>query len=276
MSKASKTQISLFSNPNVFAEIDFDKSEREGITLIKRESILHEPVPRPVPMTTEHTFPFKVNDGMGVTFSLGLIIISGSTKVGKSSFLRALGITRFLAVEPPDSLDELRSVRIFNSADAALATAVHHTGSTGELVALDSLREPLFEIAGAAGSKGIIMSFFTALTRVSNSLARSGVTMVATINPMDRDKEYVSAFIDKLDSSAAMYIHLSDFNQQTGVYTGTIVERSDRVERHFTYDSRSAEAIESESVDFELPMSSEDTLSIFNNKQLSHLQEDTI
>jgi hypothetical protein len=276
MSKPNITQISIFSDAKSFAEINFDQPEHQGISLIKRSSILQEPISQPALVTTEYTFPFKVNNGVGVTAPLGLVIISGSTKVGKSSFLRALGIQRFLAVEPPDSLEELQQVRMFNSADAALAAAVHHTGTTGELVALDSLREPLFEIAGAAGSKGIIMSFFTALTRVSNSLARSGITMVATINPMDRDTDYVKAFIDKLDSSAAMYIHLSNYDYATGVYTGTIAERNDRVEQPFTYDSKSPKGIEAEQVDFALPQPSEDALSVFNNKQLHQLQEDTI
>jgi len=117
---------------------------------------------------------------------LGLTIISGNTAVGKSTFLRALAmrmdLNRIICVEPHDTGEEIGEVNTFFSADAALAAAVKaaYTQPT-QLTGIDSLRAPLFETTGAAGERGIIMPFFTQLTRVSNSLAQAGISVIATI-----------------------------------------------------------------------------------------------
>lgn len=174
--------------------------------------------------------------------NLGLIGISGATEVGKSTFTRALSklisVRRLLAVEPADTPDELIDVPCFSSADAALVEVVrqHYYVDSTVLHALDSLRAPLFETDGPAGEKGVIMPFFTQLTRVSNALAASGITLLATVNPMNEDKDFTKSFLSKLSAALPTTILLESYDRQgsSEVFTGTISSRPNRAKRTFT------------------------------------------
>lgn len=174
--------------------------------------------------------------------NLGLVGVSGATEVGKSTFIRALSklmsMRRLRAVEPADTPDELIDVPCYSSADAALVEVVrqHYFVDSTVLHALDSLRAPLFETDGPAGEKGVIMPFFTQLTRVSNALAASGITLLATVNPMNEDKDFVKSFLTKLSAALPTTILLENYERQgaSEVFTGTISSRPNRAKRAFT------------------------------------------
>jgi hypothetical protein len=198
----------------------------------------------------ESTLPIRVGQSPeDLTLPFGLVVISGPTAVGKSSFVRALpGITRLLVVECPDSIEELKSTPLYSSVDVALLAAARQTAKWGGLVALDSLRAPLFETNGPAGARGMIMSFFTQITRVSNTLARNGITVIATVNPMDDDPLVEKAFLSKLSASVPCFISLTPSTRD--VFEGTVATREQRVPQRFTYDPREGRGVVSEEVGF--------------------------
>lgn len=174
-------------------------------------------------------YEFELDLGqLNVVLPFGLTVISGPTKIGKSRFLRALAtsgqIDIFNACESYDAPEDVLSTIAYRDADTALAAAVRTvmTGSQ-KIIAIDSLRAPLFETSGAAGSKGIIMPFFTNLTRVSNSLAAAGVTALATINPMHEAEDYQSLFLQMLAASTAGAIMLEKSSEHD--FIGTIETR---------------------------------------------------
>jgi len=194
----------------------------------------------------QFNLPFLLVGSRGSTaLPLGITIVSGPTAGGKSSFIRALAkrmkLVRLLTVEPHDSAAEVQSAPTFSSVDGALASAVQTLYQNRDtLPVIDSLRAPLFETTGAAGSKGLSMPFFTQITRVSNALARSGLTVMATVNPMDEDSEYVKAFFSKLSASVPATILLDRVNvegsREPTRFTGTIQMRPNRRAMPFTYD----------------------------------------
>lgn len=178
----------------------------------------------------------------------GLTVITGSTGSGKSSFVRALqdamagqvDVRRLLVVEPHDDGDEILSVPSYTNADSALVAAVIGEYSTSAkripcLYVLDSLRAPLFETSGSAGSKGISMPFFAQITRVSNCLAKAGISIIATINPMDDDPGYVAAFNKKLSASLPAFIQLNSGGSAKRGFTGSIEMRPDRSPHSFSF-----------------------------------------
>jgi hypothetical protein len=223
----------------------------------------------------ESTLPIRVGQASeDLTLPFGLVVISGPTAVGRSSFVRALsGITRLLVVECPDSIDELKSAPIYSSVDVALLAATRQTANHGGLFALDSLRAPLFETNGPAGARGMIMAFFTQITRVSNTLARNGITLIATVNPMDDDPLVEKAFLSKLSASVPCFISLMPSGDPSrGIFEGTVSSREERVPQRFSFDSRERRAVVSEEVGFvmKFPEPDKAPLSVI---QLSNIKE---
>lgn len=221
--------------------------DTEGIPFQSKLEWPNEPVTTPVVADgtrnpVSFTLPLEV-DGVKSDFplNLGIVGISGGTEVGKSTFVRALSrlikIRRLLAVEPHDTPEELTDVPCFSSADGALVEVVrqHYFGQSDVLHAIDSLRAPLFETDGPAGEKGVIMPFFTQLTRVSNALANAGITTIATINPMNENSDFVESFLKKLSAALPTTILLEDYTKQgrTEVFTGTVSARPNRTKRRF-------------------------------------------
>lgn len=176
--------------------------------------------------------------------NMGLVIVSGDTKAGKSSFIKALReggapVKRLQAVEPYDRPEDIETVPYYSSVDSALVAAVHahYSGEVGTLFAIDSLRAPLFETGGNAGSKGIVMPFFTQVTRVSQELASAGITILASVNPMEEDPAFTEAFLKKLSASASTTILLtsSEVTDRGAKFTGQVISRPNRTAYPFTY-----------------------------------------
>jgi hypothetical protein len=185
--------------------------------------------------TLKFTLPFLINGNVGMPLPLGLTVIIGGTAAGKSSLVRKLpSAKRYLVVEPPDNQDELDNLPMFNDIDEALLFGAFEAFNSSTLIVLDSLRAAAFETEGPAGDKGIIMPFFTSLTRVSNSLAMHGISMIATVNPLQSDPLYVKAFTEKVSSAVPAFIIVESVNQ--GIFTGTVADRTQRQPLPFTFD----------------------------------------
>jgi energy-coupling factor transporter ATP-binding protein EcfA2 len=263
---SNKPQFNLFEDNRNYGVVDLKTGK------ISTEMIEPFVKPRLSPSSLsryEHSLPFKVGNLKSFRLPMGLTIISGATGVGKSTLLRSLpDVVRLLAVEPADDIDELQTIEMFDSVDHALMTAVVIASTTNRLVAIDSLRAPLFETNGPAGAKGVIMPFFTKLTRVSNSLAQNGLTVLATVNPMDDDPVYTEAFLSKISSAVPAFIRLSPGER---VFNGTISTRSNRGGVSFLYDPTSVESAVSEEVEFTLPNNSA-PLTRYTNLQLRTLE----
>lgn len=199
------------------------------------------------------SLPFSVAGMNGpVMLPPGLTVITGGTGSGKSTFVRALrdsmvgivDVRRLLVVEPHDDGDEIVNVPSYMSADSALVAAVigeYSLQTKGKrrdipaLYVLDSLRAPLFETSGSAGSKGISMPFFAQLTRVSNCLAKAGISVMATINPMDDDTAYVASFNRKLSASLPALIQINAGGNNRRGFSGSLEMRPDRSPIQFSF-----------------------------------------
>lgn len=194
--------------------------------------------------------PLDLKGAKGAIYlPLGLTVISGATQAGKSSFLKALRtalpLIRLNVVEPHDDPDEIESTPTFSSVDSALVAAVSQAYTNpSTLMALDSLRAPLFELTGNAGSKGVVMPFFTQLTRVSNDLAMAGISLLATVNPMDEDPAYVDSFLKKLSAAmpATILINSASGKVDDRQFEGTISLRPDRTPIPFSFRAGSVKA----------------------------------
>jgi hypothetical protein len=243
----------------------------------RRDGLIDQPrVNNPRKRAFKHSLPFKVPGDDKVDLLPGLTVISGATAVGKSSILRDLApqVKRILAVEAPDTIGELEgkdALPMYDSVDAAIMAGAYVALRSKTLIAIDSFRGPLFEINGAAGAKGVIMPFFTALTRVSNSLAKHGITMLATVNPMDDDPEYVRSFLSKVSSAVPCFIDLQAVDWRTATYSGTIQNRENRNPIPFTF-GRGAVFEEATEVRF-TPPAPEQILSNLAGVQLNKLEE---
>lgn len=236
---SSICEMATFKDPSVY--LVFDK---EGnVSTRKRKDILDEPscnLTSRTGSTVEYTLPLQVGGLKEVTLGFGLIVVSGGTGTGKTSFIRSLSkvikVNRVLAVEPADSYEELSTIPMRYSADAAIAYLVQQfIRGNKALPVLDSLREPLFETDGSAADKGIINAFFTRVTKVSNALAQNGVTMLATINPLGDSPDFLKQFYLRLTSATPGYIILQSVEgpQDNLTYRGVVAMRPDRVERPF-------------------------------------------
>jgi hypothetical protein len=266
----------------------FDTRRNYGIINIETGTMFQRPVEfvdeptmptvKPKWRYHEHSLPFRVGHKTSTSLPFGLTVVSGLTAAGKSTLVRALpGIKRNLCVENPDNIDELENLKIFCSMDAALLMTARDSILSKSLYAIDGLRAPLFEINGPAGGKGVIMPFFTAITRVSLTLARNGVTMLATVNPMDEDKEYAEAFLSKLAAAVPCLITVEKYKGikvpgKLGSFTGTIASREERQAQRFTFDADDVAEEIIEEVSFTMPIPLADD-PLLNAIQITNLQE---
>jgi hypothetical protein len=266
-----ETEFSLTSTRTHIGVVNVKTSQ---ISVRKRRDILDAPRVNPsLLVKQQYTLPFKLSTGKkGFPMPHGITVVTGGTAEGKSSLVRQLDIPRLLAVEPPDDADELLNMRLFEEFDHALLVAVLRSFKNPlQVQSIDSLRGPLFEISGAAGPKGISMPFFTQVTRVSNALARHGISMLIPVNPLHGDPEYVAAFISMLSSAVPAMISLKGSDAQNGVFRGVVSDRQIRSGIDFVLDVKDDNKVTSEEIDFELPPADEDEAS-FSELQLNQLK----
>lgn len=221
----------------------------DGAIMTRRLGWLQDPAPAKSPKVSGTQFSIPLQTGQkALRFPLGLIGISGATAAGKSSFVEALSqrrkgfVNRIVAVEPFDTVSDIGRLRAHSSADSALAEAIWLARQNPrQLQVIDSLRAPLFETSGPAGKGGVILPFFTQLTRVSNALAQAGLTVAFTVNPMNEDAEFTASFLSKLSASLPSTILISSV-QRTGDavtrVTGTVSRRPNRIAMPFTFDPK--------------------------------------
>lgn len=177
-------------------------------------------------------------DGKGAALPLGLTVLTGETGVGKSELVDAViggskgKFEKINLIEPFDNIDEVTSISTYTHPAGALAHALRaQVVDPRSLTIIDSFRAPLFTTKGAAANKGIIAAFFVLLTNISNSLAVQGRTVVATINPMDDDTEYVTLFNKKMAAAIPSTIIVQAATDRS-VYTGTIAVRNSSSPTH--------------------------------------------
>lgn len=173
----------------------------------------------------------------------GLCIVSGPTMAGKTRFLSALAsdvaLLRLQVCEPFDTPESVSSVVDFDNADSALVAAIVAQRRDPTLIpAIDSLRSVLFEMQGSATSKGMTARFFTQLTRVSNGLAAAGHTVLATINPMNPEADFVREFLDRLSAATSCLITIRSTSggaEVPALVTGDVRQRPLRNAEQFEY-----------------------------------------
>lgn len=260
-------EISLFSDDRSYGGLD-KKSNKAYVR--RRADVYDQPTVANddgLVRGFQPTIPLLVN---GVPFLLppGITVVTGPTSVGKSALIRALAtcqtVDLALAVEPHDDPADISSTAYFDSADAALMYLVQRqrlsilANEVPPLAVLDSLRQAVFETTGAAGEKGMVMKFFTILTRVSSSLARNGISVLVTVNPLQTDQDAVKAFIDRIKSAVPAVIELQSLSR-TGsrlTFRGQVSARPDRQPRGFEFTPNSDEPhVQSESGYFEFDQS---------------------
>lgn len=270
----SKTRVFTFSSTGKAIQTKLEWPSEPAITPVQAWGN-RKPVSFALPLEVEGVV-------QSYPLNLGLVGISGGTEAGKSTFLRALArltpIRRLLAVEPPDTPEELVDTPMFSSVDGALVEVVrnHYFVDSTVLHAIDSLRAPLFETSGPAGEKGIIMPFFTQVTRVSNALASAGITVLTTVNPMNDDPEFVKAFLKKLSASLPTTILLEGYVKKgrEEVFTGTISSRPNRAKRRFTLVlGGSAPVVETQSSEIEFKSAAVELTSFATNALANSTQK---
>ncbi|AAG00445.1 packaging NTPase P4 [Pseudomonas phage phi13] len=132
----------------------------------------------------------------------GLHVVVGGTGAGKSKWLNAQ--TPDVTIrwgEPGETFDmEESSIAV---ADLTEMLAVALLLATADYrVVIDSFRNLVFGITGAAGPGGVSVALYAALTSLNNICAELGVLLVAAINPMSSDDK-VSLVYNNIAASVA-------------------------------------------------------------------------
>lgn len=225
------TEISLLENSGSIGVIN---TKTGSISTRKRVGILDAARPGVLSsvdhLTTAQSFiTMRLANGKpSFALPFGVTLLNGPTAAGKSSLLRQLGFQRFRTIETHDSMAELSSSMAFESFDHALLAAASSSIRSKDVIAIDSLRGPLFTANGAAGPKGIIMSFFISITQVSMSLAARGITMIMSVNPLHGDPEYVAEFNSMLSSAVPAIITLDSLTPNSTNFSGIVQDRTAR------------------------------------------------
>nr|QYF49769.1 MAG: hypothetical protein 2 [Guangxi cysto-like virus 5] len=135
----------------------------------------------------------------------GLHVIAGGWGSGKTEFvmevLKPDVVIRY--GEPAEYHDNSENVFTYSasSADAVVALSLL-LGSSNLTIAIDSLREFVFGLTGAAGSGGVSMSLYSLVTTLSNLYARAGICVAGVLNPMMAEDKATLVY-NALTSSAS-------------------------------------------------------------------------
>lgn len=261
-------ELALFSDDRSYGGLD----QKNEAYVRRRDNVYDQPTVANIGGLIrgyQPTMPFQVG-GSPFILPPGITVITGPTSVGKSSMLRELARVAktdvALAVEPHDDPADIADTAYFDSADAALMYLVRRqrahilADEPAPIAVLDSLRQAVFETTGAAGEKGMVMKFFTILTRVSTSLARNGISVLVTVNPLQTDPDALKAFIDRLKSSVPAVIELNSSRRDGASvsFSGSVSARPDRQARGFDFSSGGPTVAPSEEGSFEFKLTQED------------------
>lgn len=221
--------IHLFDGKRKYQAVFVNKNTNERVV-----RWVTQPVGEPKAVSSRKRAPVALSLSSTVDESLqlppGVTVVFAATGVGKSSFVRALAkrskrIVLMTVVEPFDDSSEIAESIAFDYIDDAIGHGLRLWSADRSVIpVIDSLRSPLFEMTGPAADKGIINTFFTTLTRVSNGLASQGCTMIMTLNPMSDKPEQQALVETYLRASVPAVIRLNE--SQANVYRGTYTVRS--------------------------------------------------
>jgi wyosine [tRNA(Phe)-imidazoG37] synthetase (radical SAM superfamily) len=95
--------------------------------------------------------------------------------------------------------------------------------------------------------------------------------MLATVNPMDEDPQYVKAFLSKLSSAVPCFIELTSYNRGGNeIFNGRVTTRNRRQGEAFSYSVSDDRKVTSTDVTFSVPKASYqyDALSTVQSTQL--------
>lgn len=281
-------EIALFDNDREYGGVDKDGK----VYVRRRENVFDQPTvaknASEMASGSQLTLPINVGNRK-LVLPLGLTVVTGGTAVGKSSFVRALGTQvvteRALAVEPHDQPEDISDLRFFVTADAALMYLVqlqrtaHVQGLPAFVPILDSLRQAVFETTGAAGERGMVMKFFTAVTRISSTLARNGLSVIATVNPLQSDSATVNAFVDRLKSSVPCVIELNGMNRTPSSvsFSGQVSVRPQRDPKPFNVSWETGKTpVAPEATEFFFPLPEDQVVEPMTASQRNSLQQRTV
>lgn len=123
------------------------------------------------------------------------------------------------------------------------------------------------------------MKFFTAVTRISSTLARNGLSIIATVNPLQSDSATVNAFVDRLKSSVPCVIELNGMqrNASSVSFTGQVSVRPQRDPKPFnvSWDVAGKPKVP-ETNEFFFPLPEDQVVEPMTASQRNSLQQRTI
>lgn len=136
----------------------------------------------------------------------GLHMVVGGTGSGKSRWLskQKIGVTVRWG-EPSEMYDASSSA--VGVADLAEMLAVSLSlSAAGFDVAVDSFRNLVFGVDGAAGAGGVSVALYAALTSINNVCAQLGLLVTAAMNPMSTDDKAALVYNNIAASVAGMTV----------------------------------------------------------------------
>jgi hypothetical protein len=119
----------------------------------------------------------------------GMHVIAGPMGGGKTEWVQASGVEVIVRFGEPLDMVDLQSnvVQVTDLLEALSFTCV--LAMADYSVALDSLREMIFGLTGAAGSGGISVSLYSVITSFDKIYSSLNLLVLAVVNPMmDADK----------------------------------------------------------------------------------------
>lgn len=136
----------------------------------------------------------------------GLHLVVGGTSAGKSVWLSKQGADVTIRWGEPAEVYDLDPSSI-QVADILEALAVGLTlASAGFRVAIDSFRNLVFGVTGAAGPGGVSVELYSALTSINNVCAQLDVLLVALVNPMSEGEKAQLVYNNIAASVAGMTV----------------------------------------------------------------------
>lgn len=136
----------------------------------------------------------------------GVHMVVGGTGAGKSTWLSKQNLDVVVRWGEPSEMYDA-SPNAIGVADLTEMLAVSLVLSkAGFSVAIDSFRNLVFGITGAAGQGGVSVALYAALTSINNVCAQLGVLLVAAMNPMSTDDKALLVYNNIAASVAGMTV----------------------------------------------------------------------